>query len=388
MFTAEELNSAPLYFWMDTLCVPPYDKTLRKAAIKNMRAVYSRANRVFVLDADLLATRGTRNSLSDQEFLSRITASSWVRRYWTLQEALLAKNLLFQFADEAIRIIDPPDQTENLYLHYYDNEIGYYANNDDFMARRRTLHYSEHDKVNDVWSSLEGRSTSHRADEPICVATLLDMDLGKLLDVEEEARRAQLWKMYTELPLGFLCRPAEKLEDPAVPWAVANMLDCTGALAPRIVAATQQSGVLRFVHHGFFIPEQLRHTPVTMIAVKIDTDIYFIRQNLRNNNKSWSGIEFTSPEARFAIVLGQNSPVAFEACLGALVQVRTEDASRVTVKDALKGRYLRAVSIVKQGSDYDISTVEERTIDREKIYSGMLIPSEQEWEVRGRGSEG
>ena len=144
VFTADELNSAPLYFWMDTPCVPPYNKAQRKAAIKNMRAVYNRANRVFVLDADLLVTKGTRNSLSDQEFLARITASSWVRRYWTLQEALLARKLVFELADEAIQIIDPPDQKENIYLHFYDNEIGYYANNDNFMQRVRASQCNFH----------------------------------------------------------------------------------------------------------------------------------------------------------------------------------------------------------------------------------------------------
>lgn len=389
VFTAEELNSAPLYFWMDTLCVPPHDKALRKAAIKNMRTVYSRANRVFVLDADLLATPGNRTSLSDQEFLARITASSWARRYWTLQEALLAKNLLFQFAEEAIRIIDPPDQNENVYLHFYDNDIGYYANNDDFMLRRRASTYSEHDKVESIWSSLGGRSTSHRADELICVATLLDMDLGKLLELDEQDRMAQLWKMYTELPLGFLCRPAEKLEDPAVPWAFANISDCTTLIAPRVVTATQHSGVLRFAHHGFFVPEQLQHTPNSIIAVKIDTEVYFVRQNLRSNNKSWSGIDFTSAGARFAIVLGQNHPAPIEACLGALIQVRTEDVDRMQSNGALKGRYLRAVSVVKKESSWDVGTPVPGpdTVDREIIYSGTWIPPQQEWVIHGSTSE-
>lgn len=386
-FTAEELNSAPLYFWMDTLCVPPNDKALRKAAIKNMRAVYNRANRVFVLDADLLATSGTRESLSAQEFLARITASSWVRRYWTLQEALLAKNLLFQFADEAIRIIDPPDQKENIYLHFYDNEIGYYANNTDFMMRNRALSSSEHDKVESIWSSLGERSTSHKADELICVATLLDMDLGKLLDLDEEKRIAPFWKMYTEFPLGVLCRPAEKVDDPAVPWAFANISDCATLVPPTIVTATQRNGILRFSHHGFVISEQLRHTPALVVTVKIDEDIYLIRQNLRSSNKPWSGIDFTAVGTRFAVVLGQNRPETITACLGALIQVPTEDFDGTSPENVLKGIYLRAVSVVKAGSDFDIITAEMQAIDRETTYNGLWIPSQQQWEVHSHVGE-
>ena len=372
---------------MDTLCVPPNDKALRKAAIKNMRAGYNRANRVFVLDADLLATPGTLNSLSNQEFLARITASTWVRRYWTLQEALLTKNLLFQFAEEAIRIIDPPDQTENLYLHFYDNEIGYFANNTDFMMRNRALSCSEHHKVESIWSSLGGRSTSHKADELICVAALLDMDLGKLLDLDEADRMASFWKMYKEFPLGVLCRPAKKLEDPTVPWAFTHISDCATMVPPTSFPATQQDGVLRFSHHGFFISERLQHTPTSIIAVKIDADIYLIRQNLKGNNKSWSGIDFRAEGAQFAIVLGQNTQEAIFPCLGALIQVRTEDVGRVPSEKILKGTYLRAVSIIKKGSEFDILTAEMQMIDRETIYSGTWIPPQQEWEVHGHTGE-
>jgi hypothetical protein len=301
----------------------------------------------------------------------------------------LAKNLLFQFAEEAVRIIDPPDQRENLCLHFYDNEIGYFANETDFMMRTRALGCSEHHKVESIWSSIGGRSTSHKADELICMATLLDMDLGKILDLNEGDRMAPFWKMYTEFPLGVLCRPAEKLEDPAVPWAFAHIRDCATMVPPTIVTATQWNEELRFAHHGFFIPEQLQHTPASTIAVRIDTDIYFIRQNLRSNNKSWSGIDFTSSGARFAIILGQNRPEVIEACLGALIHIRTEDVSRAPSKNALKGRYLRAVSVVKKGSNWDVGTPlpGAETIDREKIYRGTWIPPQQEWEVHGHAGE-
>lgn len=389
MFTAEDFNSAPLYFWIDTLCVPPrkQDRDLRKATIKNMRAVYNRANRVFVFDADLLATRGTHSSLSHQEILARVTASSWIRRYWTLQESLLAKKLLFQLAEEAVRIIQPPDQTETLYLHFYDNEIGYYAMDDNFMMRYRTGNHSELQKIARVWSSITGRTTSHQADEVICVATLLDMDLGELLDLDEDARVGQLWRMYTEFPLGVLCRPAEKLEDPKQPWALAHMSDCAMIPSPTFVPVTQRNGVLQFQHHGLVIPQQLLRSPTSIIAVTIDGEAYFIRENLKSNNKSWEGIDFTSTVSRFAVVIGQNSPREIDGCLGALIKVKAEDVARIGRAEVLEGQYLRAVSVVKKGSQFDVTptagrgTVEDT--DRETIYHGTWLLSEQEWEIRG-----
>ncbi len=89
------------FFWMDTLCVPVKNQKLREKAIVKMRDVYECASNVLVLDAELMQHSAERDY---REIFTRISCSSWLRRLWTLQEAVLNKNLLFQFSDRAIYV--------------------------------------------------------------------------------------------------------------------------------------------------------------------------------------------------------------------------------------------------------------------------------------------
>ena len=65
-----------------------------------MRKVYKHANRVLVLDADLLVTsiqHVAGNNEMTLGVLARTIASKWQRHAWTLQEGVLTKRLWFHF---------------------------------------------------------------------------------------------------------------------------------------------------------------------------------------------------------------------------------------------------------------------------------------------------
>ncbi|KAI0651192.1 hypothetical protein C8Q79DRAFT_17752 [Trametes meyenii] len=83
-------------FWMDSLCVPSVGM-LRKRAIKLMAQTYEDAAKVLVIDACIRTLSLQGESWLDN--LSRIAASGWVRRVWTLQEGLLARELYVEFAE-------------------------------------------------------------------------------------------------------------------------------------------------------------------------------------------------------------------------------------------------------------------------------------------------
>ena len=82
-------------FWIDTLCVP---KTNKLPALQIMSKSYGLAAAVLVVDAGLEMTSMTAHP---QERLLRIRISTWMSRLWTLQEALFAQELYFQFAEAA-----------------------------------------------------------------------------------------------------------------------------------------------------------------------------------------------------------------------------------------------------------------------------------------------
>jgi hypothetical protein len=90
-------------FWIDTLCIPvgdEYEKA-RKDAIVNLTKTFQEAAAVLVVDAEL---SDVTIQVSDLEKEIRLITCDWMRRVWTLQEALVAKRgrLFWQFKEKAL----------------------------------------------------------------------------------------------------------------------------------------------------------------------------------------------------------------------------------------------------------------------------------------------
>lgn len=86
-------------FWLDTLSIPTagtVERELRNTALKNMERVYLNADKVLVIETSLLSVS---SRIPDFELVARLAMSAWLRRIWTLQEAVKAKELYFQFSD-------------------------------------------------------------------------------------------------------------------------------------------------------------------------------------------------------------------------------------------------------------------------------------------------
>jgi hypothetical protein len=86
----------PIFFWVDTICVPFNKGPLKMRAIQEMAQVYRNADKVLVFDSGL--QKVTMNNPA-RECLTHIEISSWNERLWTIQEAVFAKALYFQFKD-------------------------------------------------------------------------------------------------------------------------------------------------------------------------------------------------------------------------------------------------------------------------------------------------
>lgn len=87
-------------FWLDTLAIPR-DGELRSRAIQNMKTHYDNADKVLVLETSLLHA-SCRSS--EFEIGARLAMSAWLRRVWTFQEGVKAKDLYFQFSDGALSL--------------------------------------------------------------------------------------------------------------------------------------------------------------------------------------------------------------------------------------------------------------------------------------------
>ena len=374
--TPEKLSSQPLYFWIDTICVPLKPDTLKMKAIEEMRKTYNRANRTLVIDADLISTQlEPQLDASDRREIvnARITASSWQRRLWTLQEAVLAKKLWFQFAPGAFEKISLypqySDEVRNIFEAHYDNELGYYCEETDYEndwhVNTTFWDNAEVLKIVRVWGSLRARTTSHAADIPLCVAILLDMDIRELLSAPIDDRTRKLWSMFPAIPAGILCFPCPKLENDNFCWAAASIDDCAFFGIPKEHPAyVSPDGVVKVKLHGFMI--DLDRIAQAVIPIRVNGKIAYIRQNLKNGNLPWNtqhNTVFPRVPARIGLIIGEepkksSTKATLQGCLAAMVSVvhdqsLQDESTAGESSSSLVVNYLRAVSIFGKGSSHD-----------------------------------
>jgi hypothetical protein len=216
--------------WLDTLLSPAHDGKGKQTAIEKIRLVYQQAKHVLVLDAGLMAYPSSPQSAP--EMLSRIFTSSWMRRLWTLQEGALAKSLYFQFKDEAKSL-------NALFFEVLKNrgDMAYRAVMRDVHAEMLGLmgFFNKIDAPGGLLAlldrALQFRSVSVPSDEPLCIGTLLSLDLKAILAVEktQQARMKKVWELVAEknegLPAQILFFEEERLDEKGWSWAPKSLLN-------------------------------------------------------------------------------------------------------------------------------------------------------------------
>jgi Heterokaryon incompatibility protein (HET) len=244
-----------LSFWMDTLCIPVQEKhrEIRALAIKSMKQIYENAFRVLVLDGEMQASlQGTCT-----ETFMRISLSPWMRRLWTLQEAVCAQRLCVKFADgifdvkaayEKFISVDtrkfggwvdprkrqhfhrlPASQAQSVYWNLTGLRVNIVDKPELKMIGMRTtseVQYEGRDierrcsAIMQAYTATVHRSTSRKDDHFICVASLLGWDLSLLRDVPFEKRMYALLSTETHLPQGLLFMTGPRMTEPGWTWAV------------------------------------------------------------------------------------------------------------------------------------------------------------------------
>lgn len=188
-------------FWLDSLCIPGKDKELRKCAIRLMAQTYQGAEKVVVFDAGLRQL--SVSSTPVQEVVVRIELSSWMRRIWTLQEGLLARELYFEFSDGIFALqsaIDGFDQSHD----WIQSRLGLFHHNPflrlycpQYVFTLMILHRRDHHRMSPslalIASLLGNRTTSKPEDETIAVAGLLGVDVTQLLATEDADARMKIF---------------------------------------------------------------------------------------------------------------------------------------------------------------------------------------------------
>lgn len=226
-------NNIP-YVWLDTLCSPAKDGPGKQLAIEKIRLVYQRAKIVLVLDAGLMSYSANEQSVF--ELLIRIFTSGWMRRLWTLQEGALARLLYFQFADKAVSL-------EELMKCLLQNmhRMTYRAIFIDLWKEQQGLTSFFHQRQEVVGGntdiatldlSLQFRSVSVPTDEPLCIGTLLGLNLGDILSVAKKSdRMIKAWELIIAkkrgVPMQVIFFQEPGIDVPGWRWAPRSLLAWT-----------------------------------------------------------------------------------------------------------------------------------------------------------------
>ncbi|KAF2222405.1 hypothetical protein BDZ85DRAFT_127531 [Elsinoe ampelina] len=172
--------------WIDALCIPVYHvyAPQRRKAIAQMASIYAGAEQNLVLDRELQAHR--LSGASATEILARVIVSNWMTRCWTLQEGVLSRECVFQFADGAI---DPMKTWSSGGPRF----IRYNGNNTFPTVHQYLERFIYGDLYNILWNKLrEDTKTSNRPEGKY--RSLLD---GRALDHEEAKARHTALKRIT-----------------------------------------------------------------------------------------------------------------------------------------------------------------------------------------------
>ena len=220
-------------FWVDVLCFPK-QATIQGRAINQMKDIYSKADAVLVWDKSLL-TRQRRSSDHMIEMNLRIRLGDWSCRLWTLQEAVLAKNLHVAFQDGTVSIGDLRKGREVARKDRSHDYHYVWAAGHPFSSAVWELRQPREDHVAAAWEAVQFLEVTELADETLVLASVLKLDVSELEDIGNtntpKATVARL-RMVTFLnmlnqtqrlgiPSGIIFLPPPTLANPELPETMA-----------------------------------------------------------------------------------------------------------------------------------------------------------------------
>ena len=164
------------------------------------------------------------------EQIIRIYTSSWMRRLWTLQEGALAQSLCFQFADKSVNSLALIHQVFQAQKGgSVRHRIIWQDAWKEFSGIASFFSETLSPTITHLDEALKYRSVSVSTDEPLCIGTLMSLDLPAILAVKAESDRMQkVWELIAE-KVGGIPSQAIFFEEPRISfpgwrWAPQSLL--------------------------------------------------------------------------------------------------------------------------------------------------------------------
>ncbi|RDW65133.1 hypothetical protein BP6252_10784 [Coleophoma cylindrospora] len=262
-------------FWLDSLCVPKAPE-VRKQALKLMGAAYRDAECVVVLDKTI---QTVSKAAPSKEIMSRILTSPWMRRLWTLQEAVLAKKIVFQLADGLFPLLSLDSLITSAAVLQADAlTAGLSLEIHRLVKRHRTKALS----LGDVARSLKWRSTNRAADEIPAIMSLLPVGFKAIIDASDhEQRMAMLLSDIRHVPRNIPFIDGPKLKLPGFHWAPATFM-------------TVAEGANKGLGGGLQLTTSISEAEVTSKGLVADYLAYEFALSSFHNSERWTLIDIDS----------------------------------------------------------------------------------------------
>ncbi|KAL4877594.1 hypothetical protein BJY04DRAFT_209864 [Aspergillus karnatakaensis] len=232
--------------WMDTLCVP-HRNDVRNLAIQRIRDVYLGAYRTMIIDSSLMMIDS--RSCSKLELCLRVLyCSGWVRRLWTLQEALASEERLYVIlADKPVNV---SSVNEELTAKVDKGEIPllqesmatiaagawylYFEAANDYTSafRRMLLESTQAQLIAATWYNVATRASSKDRDRATVLAGVLNLEVKRILEAGDAGQRMRtFYSMLQEFPQDVLFLEGPRFEEEGLGWAM-QVCRFTGEFSP------------------------------------------------------------------------------------------------------------------------------------------------------------
>lgn len=209
-------------FWLDTLCVP-LERRSRRLAITRMGDIYGLCYKMLVLDSEL--ERFSYRDRPSAESLMRVSVSAWMRRVWTLQEAVMAKSFFVKFADGFLDVAAAAYQIRENSMQVskcYDTvPLECCA----FFSVIKSIQDADGiDRFAPAWRAIRTRQISRPGDEVICFASMLGITRSELLEIEAPDQHLKaLIQLLDDVPRSILWSRGPKQRDYGCRWAPSSL---------------------------------------------------------------------------------------------------------------------------------------------------------------------
>jgi hypothetical protein len=265
---AKGISSPNPLLWIDTITVP-VSSEYKKLALGKLRQVYQGANKVLVIDRHLLQV--------GPECLERriqLRCCEWMRRLWTLQEGKLASDLYIQFKDGAaplLELVGKPLRGSEMWMNTTFDALDYLSKR--ILEPFLTNHGDSRDPFMDLIGELAFRSVTVSTDEPICIATLLGLDLDSF---ESNPTMTDIYHSFHTLPQQLLFVPSPRLDVPGLRWAPSTFMNADhtprGLNPERVPSATLNDRGFHVRVSAIFLPEDLQFSVGRRSSARFDLE--------------------------------------------------------------------------------------------------------------------